>query len=61
MTYKSYRIGDSGDGSRFVNLADNWTSLPDEARQVQKLPHHDWPLVGGLIRSLETSAAKAAQ
>jgi hypothetical protein len=52
VSYMRYRI--VKDRDRAVVLRDNWTDLPDEAIQVQKFPNYDWPLVSGLIRSLET-------
>ena len=64
ITYKPYTITKNDfsilprDGGRIVTLRDNWTDLlAYQAKQVQKLPHYDWPLVGGLIASLEKGTA----
>lgn len=59
VSFKPYRIAPPEDGMKAIILRDNWTDLADEGIQVQKLPHHDWPLIGGMISSLEKGAKKA--
>jgi hypothetical protein len=57
VSYKPYTL--TKEGLKAIILRDNWTDLPDQAIQVQKLPNYDWLLVGGLITTLENRVQAA--